>query len=123
MALMGETAEQFRRATKRLRELEATKTIRVAQVEVILLSRKIDLLKSEGLKKHLNLCFADPKFRWTNEVLSAFMMVELRELLGEYNYYEKVARNAEKENEMWSKQLMYYQSKNKLKGAELRTLS
>jgi hypothetical protein len=119
MKLMGQVAYEYASARARLKALRKQYAYCVARTSLILSSRSTQYIKNEKLRGHLDVCFNDPKFRLTNELIHNFSYLEHRELFEEYEYCEEVAKNAQKEHEMLTNQLMHYHSENKLKGAEL----
>lgn len=119
MQAMGRAAWEHEYANRKLRDIQSTITIRVKQLKIILLARRIDLIQNEKLRGHLISCFEDLKFRFTADILDSFIYVEQRELMQIREKYEAIAKQAEKEHDMWQKQLSWHQSKIKLKIAEL----
>lgn len=121
LALMSRSAFEYHYATQRLREIESVKTVREHQLRIILLSKRIDLIQNEKLRAHLVLMFEDPKHKWTIDSINSVIYLEQKELMDKYNRYEKIAKQAEKEHDMWNAQLMWHQSQNKLDGIEQLT--
>lgn len=120
---MGEAAWVFEQANRKLQKIAVTKSVREKKTSVILSSRRFDLLQNEKLKAHLIECFdVDPKFRITGELFSNFIYVEHQALFDEFTFYELLAKQAEKEHEMWQKQLGWHQSEIKKEVAEMQVL-
>lgn len=122
MKLMEEANSEFARANRVMRGLEVEKMHAEARTAVILVAKRVDLLTNEGLKAQLSVCLKDSHFRWTKELLEKFSYLENQEIFEKYNEAEKIAKQAQKEFEMASSQLIYHQSQNKLKSAELASL-
>lgn len=102
-----------------MRDIERAVTLARIKTKAILLAKASNLLKNEGLRLTVDKCLKDAKFRWTGDILDDFIMLENQELFLDYHEQEKIAKQAKEENDMWGKQLMWYQSKNKLRAAEL----
>lgn len=110
---LGLAAWEFEQANRKLRELESRRVVREKQTRIILLAKRWDLIQNERLRLHLLHCYEDEKFKPTKEDLESFIFIEHREIFDEYNYFEKLAKQANREFEMWQSQLMWYQSKMK----------
>ena len=119
LELMETTASEFEVANRAMRNLERKLTLDRAKTKAILLARATDLIKNAGLKLTLEKCLKDDKFKFTGDILDEFVLIENQDDMVEYLYQEKISKQAKEENEMWGRQLMWYQSKNKLRAAEL----
>lgn len=118
---IGVATYEFAEANRKLRTLEVTKTIREKKLRIILLSRRIDLLTNEKLKVHLATMFEDPKFKWTGADLEAAIFVEQEAVMSEYARYEKLAKQAEKEYEMYNNQMISRHTRAKHDAAGIQT--
>lgn len=116
---MGIAAYEFAAAHKAMKKIAKQKLYAEAHTAVILVAKRHDLLKNKTLAEHFKECLKDPKFRLTNELIKSFSYLENQTLFEEYSHQEEIAKAAEKEHAMWTSQLMWYQSENKLKGSEL----
>lgn len=120
---MGSAAWVFEQANRKLQKIAVTKTIREKKTSVILSSRRFDLLTNVKLREHLYECFnVDPKFKLTRELYDNFIYVEHQALFDEFTFYEMLAKQAEKEHDMWQKQLSWHQSVVKKEAAEIQVL-
>jgi hypothetical protein len=120
--LLGMAASEYAVAREKLKRLEVQKAFLTAKTAVILSAKRFDLLTNEALRAHYQTCCEDPKFRLTNDLIHSFSYLENRIVFEAYEAAEKIAKGAQEEHDMWNKQLMWYQSENKLKGAELLSL-
>lgn len=119
---MARAAWEYAQAIRHIRRLERARAVRIAKTMVILSSNSLDLVTNERLREHLRLVIQDPKFRWTKELFAQYIYIEHQKIMDEYNVWERVAKTAEVEHEMWSKQLGWHQSQMKRDAAELYTL-
>lgn len=118
-SLMGVTQSEYSLAIRRLNELEKRKMLAEATATLIITSRRVDMLTNEKLKSYLEKCFEDDKFKPTVSFIESCIFMEHQELMEEHIALAKNARYLEKEFEMLSGQLIYYQSRNKVKAAEM----
>lgn len=117
--LMGVTQSEYSIAIRKLRDLEREKMIAEAKTTIILTSKTNKLITNKNLREHLVECCKDPKFKPTIDFISSCIYIEHQELMEEYNFYAKQAKQAEKEFEMLSSQNIAYQSERKFQGVEL----
>lgn len=118
---MAQAEYEFSFASEQLDKLEVSKTIREMKTKVILSSRQFHLLQNEKLRAHLIECFSvDPKFKITGDLYAVFTHIEHQEIFDKYNFYEKMAKRAEKDHEMLSKQMSGMQTKVRFAGQELQ---
>lgn len=123
---MGEAAWRFERACKLIQDMQIRRTKIKEKKRVIILASRIDLIQSERLRAHLVRVFDDPRWKMTKDDIEALLTVELDDAFdnmeSKYQKYLVIARTAEKEHEMWQRQLSFYQSKMKKETAELQSL-
>lgn len=119
LKMMATTQFEYSEAIRKLRELEKAKMLHEARTNVIVAAKRFDLLENEGLRVHFQTACSDPKFRPTVDFIERCIYLENLPLMEEYNYYSKVAKQAEKEYEILSGQLIWHQSQAKIKGIEL----
>lgn len=119
---MERAASEFETANRIIRELDLEKTERKAKTTIVIEAKRADLLTNENLKAHLMVCFSDPKFKPTLDFIANAIYLEHMEFLTAYNTASLVAKQAEKEYDMWQKQLMWHQSALKREGLELMAL-
>lgn len=119
---MGRAAYEFAYANRQLRDLEIKRKTREQQTRIIILSKRLDLIQNQALKAHLEVCISDPKFKATKEDLYSFCYMEHRQIFELYTKFEQIAKQANREFEMWQSQLIWYQSKMKQAQNELKTL-
>lgn len=117
--LMTETEYEFHECNQRLKKLEKDKMLAEAKTSIILHGHRADLLQNITLREHFIKCEADSKFRLTVDLTASFVYLEHQELMEQYNYYSKRAKQLEKEYSMLQGILMNYQSENKLRASEL----
>lgn len=117
--LMAQTQFEFSEAIRKLRDLEKRKMIAEAKTTLIVTAKRVDLITNDQLKTHFSLCCKEDKFKPTIDFIRSCIYIEHQKIMEEYNYYEKQAKQAEKEYEMLVSQQIYYQSENKVKAAEL----
>ncbi len=117
--LIEQTRYEYSNAIRKLRALEKEKMYQESRTTIILTAKKPELLKNDALKKQLETCFEDPKFKPTLDFIASCIYIEHKDLMEEYNYYLKLSKQAEKEFEMLSSQLIWHQSQAKIKGIEL----
>lgn len=110
---MGKAIYEFSHAREQLEQLETLRNTREKQTRIIILSRRFDLIQNERLRNHLILSFEDPKFKPTKDDLDSFIYMEHRLIFEPYSKWEKVAKQASREYDMWLSLLMWYQSKMK----------
>lgn len=96
---------------------------RIQKARVLILARRFDLIQNEKLRAHLELVFADPRYKPTKEDIAGFVYVETLDISEVYEKAELTAKLAEREHEMWSKQLGWYQSEIKKQHAEAMALN
>lgn len=123
---MGQAAWEYRKASMEMKKFERKRLKWREKLRVILMAKRIDLIQNEKLKDHLEMIFEEPRWRITKDDIEAMISVELddsyEDLETNYVYYEKQAKTAEAEHNMWSRQLSWHQSKVKLQAAELASL-
>jgi hypothetical protein len=117
--LMSITQSEYSIAIRKMSDIEKRKMEAEAKACIILTAKATNLITNKDLKKHLIECFKDDKFKPTVSFIESCTYLEHQPLMEEYNFYSKQAKQLEKEFEMLSSQLIYYQSKNKFKAAEL----
>lgn len=117
--LMYQTQSEYSIAIRELRKLERQKRLAEATTTLILTSKRGDLLKNENLKKHFEVCCEDPKFKPTVDFINSCIYLEHKDLMEEYDYQQVLSKQADKEFQMLSAQLIWYQSENKAKAIEL----
>lgn len=117
--LMGLVQWEFEQANRKLRELQTAKNEREAKTDVILWAKRPDLLTNEKVKAHYIKCLQDEKFKLTVDLAKHFIYLENQDIMEEYEFYEKIASQAEKEYKMLTTQMMWYLSENKVKVSEL----
>lgn len=120
LELMAVTQSEYSVAITALRGLERLKMAAETRTTVILTAKRFDLLQNVSLRDHFQKCCeADPKFKPTVDFIASCVYLEHEELMENYNAQEKASKQAEKEFAMLSSQLIWYQSKNKVKGIEM----
>lgn len=119
LRLIEQTRYEYSDAVKNLRKLEKLKMLVEMQTTVIINSKHPELLKNEDLKAKILGLFDDPKFKPTVDFIASCVYLENRAVMEDYNYYLKLSKQAEKEFEMLSSQLIWHQSQAKIKGIEL----
>lgn len=119
LRLIEQTRYEYSDAVKNLRKLEKLKMLVEMQTTVIINSKHPELLKNEDLKAKISGLFDDPKFKPTVDFIASCVYLENQAVMEDYNYYLKLSKQAEKEFEMLSSQLIWHQSQAKIKGIEL----
>lgn len=119
LRLIEQTRYEYSDAVKNLRKLEKLKMLVEMQTTVIINSKHPELLKNEDLKAKILGLFDDPKFKPTVDFIASCVYLENQAVMEDYNYYLKLSKQAEKEFEMLSSQLIWHQSQAKIKGIEL----
>lgn len=119
LRLMAETQSEYSIIIRGLKKIERQKMKLEASTTIILHSKSLEYIKNEKLKKHLEKCYEDDKFKPTVSFVESCVYLENEDIMEEHNDLTKRARYLEKEFDMLSSQLIYHQSKNKVKTAEI----
>lgn len=119
LRLMAETQSEYSIVIRELKKIEKQKMLAEASTTIILHSKSLEYIKNVKLKKHLEKCYEDEKFKPTVSFIESCVYMENQEVMEEHNDLTKKARYLEKEFEMMSNQLSFAQSKLKYKAAEM----
>lgn len=108
---MAESSYEFEQANRELRKIEDDRVYREKQVRLILLAKQFMMLTDKGLRERMDACFVDPKFKFTEASLDAAVFIELAPLMTAYNRFERIAKQAQKEFDMYAAQAIFLSAK------------
>ncbi len=124
MELMALTAYEFETNVRFMRANFKYMKRRTEKARILILARRWDLLANVQLRGHLAAMFEhNPGYKPTKEDIAGFVFVECLDILEAYELAEVAAKQALQENDMWSRQLSWYQSQMKKDGIEMSTLN
>lgn len=122
LEIMGRCAYRFEEANRYIKKYFQAHKEWCKRIRVAILGRDFNQIQNLELKLHLETVFENEKYKPTIEDLENFVYLETKELSEQMDLAESIAKQAQKEYEMWYGQLVWYMSLNKLDVAELNTL-
>lgn len=124
---MATAASIFERANQERASMEMEMTRRTERTRIIILAKRLDLLQNERLRAHLEMIFTPNDegkiHKLTIDDIEACINQEVGEFAERYNAFAEDAKQAEKEHEIWGRQLSWHQSVLKRESAELMSLN
>ncbi len=124
MELMALTAYEFETNVRFMRANFKYMKRRTEKARILILARRWDLLTNVQLRSHLAAMFEhNPGYKPTKDDIQGFVYIECLDILEAYEFADIASKQALQENDMWSRQLSWYQSQLKMEGIEMSALN
>lgn len=123
LAKMEKAAFRYETATKMLVKKIKAHKYATAKTTLAVHAKKHELINNLALRENLELCAMDPKFKPTVDYVNNFIYLEHQLLIDEIDQLNNEIKYSKEEFDMWAKQLSWHQSKMKVAGIEMMTIS
>lgn len=119
---MAQASYEYHHAYGQMMQLFQHKQTYEEVITGIVQSKQWELLSDPQAKEFCRLAFADPKFKPTVDFTTSIVNMEAKAIMHPFHYWEAQASAAAKYHQMLTNQLMWHQSENGVRKAEMMTL-